>query len=60
MPNELVQLLDSKLGQAHDRGPTTIRRRQHVASLLLAVHVHDNPGFVDAIVAAKVRVGQKV
>jgi hypothetical protein len=60
MPNEFVEFLDSKLGQAYHGGLATIRGREHVASLLLAAHVHDNPGFVDAIVAAKVRVGQKV
>jgi hypothetical protein len=60
MPNELVQLLDSKLGQAHDGGLTTIRGRQQVASLVPTIHVHDNPGFVDAISTAEVCVGQKV
>ena len=60
MLDKLVQFINSKLAQLHDRGLPAVCRRQHVSRFFPAVDIHHDPRLVYVVATTEVGMRQEV
>jgi hypothetical protein len=60
MTKDFVNLFKRKLVQLYDRGLMLVNRRQNGPCLLFAFHINRYPGFMHAVMATKIGMGQKM